>query len=112
MKDRQPCQSVAEARLSVGSAIAAPAITISLKSSLSTARQHRREEPLAANHSDDFSLSGGFGIASVRGSCWLNQQQVRFFSGEWTMFDTLRDNKHLSRFQSDGPVPELDVDFT
>lgn len=46
MKDRQPCQSVAEARLSVGSAIAAPAITISLKSSLSTARQHRREEPI------------------------------------------------------------------
>ena len=52
MKDRQPCQSVAEARLSVGSAIAAPAITISLKSSLSTARQHRREEPKAASYKD------------------------------------------------------------
>ena len=45
MKDRQLCQSEAEARLSSGSAIAVPAITISLKSSLSTARQHRREEP-------------------------------------------------------------------
>ena len=45
MKDRQRCQSEAEARLSPGSAIAVPAITISLKSSLSTARQHRREEP-------------------------------------------------------------------
>ena len=31
MKDRQRCQSEAEARLSVGSAIAVPAITISLK---------------------------------------------------------------------------------
>ena len=31
MKDRQPCQSEAEARLSSGSAIAVPAITISLK---------------------------------------------------------------------------------
>jgi len=31
MKNRQACQSEAEARLSVGSAIAAPAITISLK---------------------------------------------------------------------------------
>ena len=48
MKDRQQCQSEAEARLSFGSAIAVPAITISLKSSLSTARQHRREEPLIA----------------------------------------------------------------
>ena len=48
MKDCQLCQSEAEARLSSGSAIAVPAITISLKSSLSTARQHRREEPLAA----------------------------------------------------------------
>ena len=48
MKDRQRCQSEAEARLSVGSAIAVPAITISLKSSLSTARQHQREEPQAA----------------------------------------------------------------
>ena len=47
MKDCQPCQSEAEARLSFGSAIAAPAITISLKSSLSTAKQHRREEPYA-----------------------------------------------------------------
>ena len=47
MKDRQPCQSEAEARLSVESAIAVPAITISLKSSISTAKQHRREEPIA-----------------------------------------------------------------
>ena len=31
MKDRQPCQSEAEARLSPGSAIAVPAITKSLK---------------------------------------------------------------------------------
>ena len=56
MKDRQPCQSVAEARLSVGSAIAAPAITISLKSSLSTARQHRREEPFAASRPSPASV--------------------------------------------------------
>ncbi len=48
MKDRQPCQSEAEARLSVESAIAVHAITISLKSSFSTAKQHRREEPIAA----------------------------------------------------------------
>ena len=47
MKDRQQCQSEAEARLSLGSAIAAPAITISLKSSLSGTWQHRREEPKA-----------------------------------------------------------------
>ena len=47
MKDRQRCQSEAEARLSSGSAIAVPAITISLKSSLSTTGQHRREEPSA-----------------------------------------------------------------
>jgi hypothetical protein len=47
MKDRQLCQSEAEARLSVGSAIAVPAITISLKSSLSTAWSHQREEPIA-----------------------------------------------------------------
>lgn len=47
MKDRQRCQSEAEARLSSGSAIAVPAITIFLKSSISTARQHRREEPKA-----------------------------------------------------------------
>ena len=46
MKDRQRCQSEAEARLSVGSAIAVPAITISLKkSSLSGAWSHRRESP-------------------------------------------------------------------
>ena len=54
MKDRQRCQSEAEARLSVESAIAVPAITISLKSSLSTARQHRREEPKAASYEDWF----------------------------------------------------------
>ena len=47
MKDRQLCQSEAEARLSSGSAIAVPAITISLKSSLSGTWQHRREEPKA-----------------------------------------------------------------
>ena len=47
MKDRQACQSEAEARLSVESAIAVSAITISLKSSLSAAWSHRREEPLA-----------------------------------------------------------------
>ena len=35
MKDRQRCQSEAEARLSVGSAIAVPAITISLKKAAS-----------------------------------------------------------------------------
>ena len=55
MKDRQPCQSEAEARLSVGSAIAVPAITISLKSSLSTARQHLREEPKAVDHDESQS---------------------------------------------------------
>ena len=42
MKDRQPCQSEAEARLSPGLAIAVPAITISLKSNFSIAGQHRR----------------------------------------------------------------------
>ena len=47
MRNRQLCQSEAEARLSPGSAIAVPAITISLKSSLSTARWHRREEPIS-----------------------------------------------------------------
>ncbi|TJZ78209.1 hypothetical protein [Paracoccus hibiscisoli] len=47
MKDRQLCQSEAEARLSARSAIAVPAIAISLKSSLSTARLHRREDPQA-----------------------------------------------------------------
>ncbi len=35
MKDRQLCQSEAEARLSSGSAIAVPAITISLKKAAS-----------------------------------------------------------------------------
>ena len=35
MKDRQPCQSEAAARLSSGSAIAVPAITISLKKAAS-----------------------------------------------------------------------------
>ena len=34
MKNRQRCQSEAEAQLSSGSAIAVPAITISLKSNL------------------------------------------------------------------------------
>ena len=52
MKDRQLCQSEAEARLSSGSAIAVPAITIFLKSSYSTARQHRREEPIAVIETD------------------------------------------------------------
>lgn len=47
MKDRQRCQSETEARLSSGSAIAVPAITISLKGSLSAAWSHRREEPKA-----------------------------------------------------------------
>ena len=47
MKDRQRFQSEAEARLSVESAIAVPAITISLKSSLSSAWSRRREEPIA-----------------------------------------------------------------
>ena len=47
MKSRQPCQSEAEARLSFGSAIAVPAITISLKNSLLIAGQHRCEEPQA-----------------------------------------------------------------
>lgn len=45
MKDRQPCQSEAEAGLSSASAIAVPAITIFLKSSLSETWQDRREEP-------------------------------------------------------------------
>lgn len=53
MKDRQLCRSEAEAQLSVGSAIAVPAITISLKSSLSAARQHRREEPIAVSRRHD-----------------------------------------------------------
>ena len=45
MKDRQQCQSEAEARLSFGSAIAVPAITISLKkSSLSGAWSHRKRD--------------------------------------------------------------------
>ena len=43
MKDRQPCQSEAAARLSSGSAIAVPAITISMKSSLSETWKDRRE---------------------------------------------------------------------
>jgi hypothetical protein len=48
MKDRQPCQSEAEARLSSGSAIAVPAITISLEKqpldcqATSTRRAHSR----------------------------------------------------------------------
>ncbi|QBX35901.1 hypothetical protein E4191_15300 [Paracoccus liaowanqingii] len=47
MQDCQRCQSEAEARLSAGSAIAVPAITIFLKSSLSATWSHRREEPEA-----------------------------------------------------------------
>jgi len=53
MKDRQRCQSEAEARLSSGSAIAVPAITISLKGSLLAARQHRREEPTSDMQTGD-----------------------------------------------------------
>lgn len=73
---------------------------------------HDRFEPLSDGRSDDFTLCGSPGIPSVRGSGWLNEQKMRFLTGEWTMFDTFRDHKHLSSFQSDGPVPELDVDFT
>ena len=49
MRTRQSCQSEAAARLSAGPAIAVPAITIFLESSLSTSGQHRREEPKAVD---------------------------------------------------------------
>lgn len=48
MKNRQACQSEAEARLSVGSAIAVPAITISLKAASWRLGSIDAKEPKAA----------------------------------------------------------------
>lgn len=77
MKDRQRCQSEAEARLSVGSAIAVPAITISLKGSISTAKQHRREEPKA-----DCQL--GSAVPAIEQPCAIRE---RFCEDEACLFE-------------------------
>ena len=66
MKDRQPCQSEAEARLSSGSAIAVPAITISLKSSLSAVWEDRRKGLIAPTK----TLTKRASYATKRNALW------------------------------------------
>ena len=66
-----------------------------------------RCSPDVSNYSKNLPGCRCLYIASVRRPYWLNQQQMDFFCGNWSVLNPLWDDKEFTRLKVNSAISEL-----